>query len=129
MALIILFLGFLNYVFFQNDIVLFKLIGVHPFKSFPIPSRPVRLFFTGYFSDMAWCISLCLTVLVFSELNYFGFYGKIATLALPILTELLQQFGIVYGFFDWYDIAIYTAIILFFIPAIFNLKRNCHEKN
>lgn len=127
-ALVSLWAGFFNYLFFQPCIVLFQRVGVSLVPSF-IENNFIRHLLTGYFSDIAWCISLCFITVVLSELNYFRLSGKVFILLLFFITEALQYGGFIKGIFDWYDVLAYGAIILVFILFFPTLTNPIYEKN
>ena len=127
-AFISLLSGFFNYLLFQPDIMLFKILGIGT-TSFGIKNNLIRHFFSGYFSDVAWCISLCCIAFALAELNYITHNGKILLLLLPFLTEGLQYYGVIKGTFDWYDILTYLIVITLFILFFPTLKTTVYEKN
>ena len=119
--------GYLNYLLFQPDIILFNIMGVHV-NAYGIKNNFILHFFTGYFSDIAWCFALCCIVFALAELKYISYSGKILLLLLPFITETLQYSGVIKGTFDWFDIIIYTIIItvfiLFFPPLKFFYEKD-----
>ena len=112
-AAILLVAGLMNYYYYQSDIIALNLLSVRHFR---IQSNESFLkgFLAGHFSDMAWCVSLCLFVLVFSEKHHWSFTVKLTSLMLPFITEGLQYFQIIGGTFDCYDIILYLLIIILF---------------
>lgn len=126
-ALLSLLAGVANYLLFQPGITLFKWIGIGPRPSV-IKNNNMRLFFTGYFSDIAWCFSLCLISFALAELKYIKTSGKILLLTLPFITEIFQYIGIIKGTFDWYDILTYVIVIALFILFYPKLKATVYEK-
>ncbi len=127
LILLILLAGTINYLLFQPGIILFKWVGLGS-GSFIIKNKSLRLFFTGYFSDIAWCFSLCLTAFALTELKYIKPSGKLSLLCLPFITEILQYIGIVRGTFDWYDILTYVIVIALFFLFYPKLKTTFYEK-
>ncbi|MDP4285809.1 MAG: hypothetical protein Q8891_15435 [Bacteroidota bacterium] len=127
LSLLILSVGVINYLLFQPGIILFKWIriGAGPLV---IKNNSARLFFTGYFSDITWCISLCLISFALAELKYIKASGKTLLLTLPFITEILQYLGIVKGTFDWYDILTYVVVIALFVLFYPGLKTTVYEK-
>jgi hypothetical protein len=127
LSLLILLAGVINYLLFQPEIILFKWvrIGAGPFI---IKNNITRLFFTGYFSDITWCFSLCLISFAFAELKYIKASGKILLLTLPFITEILQYCGLIKGTFDWYDILTYVVVIALFVLFYPGLKTTVYEK-
>lgn len=126
-ALISLFAGILNYLLFQPDIILFKITGA-PTIPLDIKNNFIRLFFTGYFSDITWCFSLCLIAFALAELNYIRSSGKIPLLLLPFMAEGLQYTRFTNGTFDWYDVLTYAIIITFFFLFFPTFKTYVYEK-
>ena len=113
--------GYFNYLFFQPDIILLKIMGVHV-NAYNIKNNFMLHFFTGYFSDIAWCFALCCIVFAFAELKYISYSGKILLLLLPFITEALQYNGVINGTFDWLDIFTYIIIITVFVLFFPSLK-------
>jgi hypothetical protein len=103
-----LIVGLINYILFQPGILLFQLFSVQ--RSQPL-SPP---FISGYFSDIVWCVAICLTVVVLEELKKLNQVSKISLLSLPFMTESAQRLRIINGTFDWYDIMSYALVILIF---------------
>lgn len=127
-AILSLVAGVLNYLIYQPDLILlhtFKLPFLGNFRSY---SKPLQFFFRGYFSDITWCIALCLITIVLSELKYLSFGGKIFIFTLPFLTETAQYFGVIHGTFDWLDILTYVTIIFVFVLFFPTLKKMPDEK-
>jgi hypothetical protein len=126
-ATLSLFLGFFNYILFQPDLYLL---------AFPQPdealvtffSSSLHHFFAGHFSDIAWCVSLYLCVVILSEQEKSGLADRIALLMLPFLTEIAQRVHLMYGTFDWYDIISYLIVLAIFIRLFPHLIFNNHEK-
>jgi len=127
LTLLILLSGVVNYLLFQPGIILFKWIGIGV-KPSVIKNNGIRLFFTGYFSDIAWCFSLCLIVFALAELKFIKPSGKILLLSLPFITEVLQYAGFIKGTFDWYDILTYVIVIALFVLLYPKLKTTVYEK-
>ena len=119
--------GYLNYLLFQPDIILFKIMGVHV-NAYDIKNNFILHFFTGYFSDIVWCFALCCIVFALAELKYISYSGKILLLLLPFITEALQYNGVIKGTFDWFDIISYAFIITVFVLFFSSLKL-FYEKN
>ena len=126
-ALISILVGILNYLLFQPDIILFK-ITAHPVIPYYIKNNFIRHFFTGYFSDITWCFSLCLIAFALAELNYIKRSGKMLLLLLPFIAEGLQYTRFIKGTFDWYDVLMYAIIIAFFVLFFPTLKTYVYEK-
>ena len=122
-----LFLGFINYILFQPDIPVLNFLSIKT-SGIKIPQTLIQNFFAGHLSDIAWCISLYLCVLVLSEKMYLGFADKIALLFLPFLTEILQGSHLLYGTFDWYDMISYLVVLIIFIHLFPHLIFKSYEK-
>ncbi len=120
--------GYFNYLLFQPDIILFNFLVVQA-DAFTIRNNFIRQFFTGYFSDIAWCLALCCIAFAFAKLKYIRFSGKIQLLLLPFITEAMQHFQIIKGTFDWFDILTYAIIITVFILLFPSLKTYNYEKS
>ena len=115
LALISLLFGFLNYMFFESHISFFMAMHIQSGKTFFIQNSVLRNFMKGYFSDIAWCCSLYLVTVVFSERNSLDIVGKILILLLPFLVEFAQYFDFIHGTFDWFDLLTYLIIMILFI--------------
>lgn len=126
-ALVSLLAGVLNYLLFQPDIILLKMTE-GPATPYEIKNNFIRYFFTGYFSDIAWCISLCCIAFALAELNYIRPSGKILLLLLPFIAEGLQYAGFINGTFDLYDVLAYIIIITFFVLLFPAFKTMVMEK-
>ena len=126
-AFLSLLAGFLNYLLFQPDILLLKVTGIH-ISSYGIKNNFLKYFFTGYFSDITWCISLCFIAFALAELNYIKRSGKIFLLLMPFITEGLQYSSLINGTFDWYDVLMYFIVITFFLLFFPSLKTYVYEK-
>lgn len=90
--------------------------------------RHIHPFISGHFADTAWCTSLYLSTIVLSERKLLHFADSLLLLSLPFLTEIMQAFRLMGGIFDWYDIIIYSIVLLsvnFFFTGAFlkSLKR------
>ena len=119
--------GYFNYLLFQPDIILFNFFEA-PVSAYTVKNNLLLHFFTGYFSDIAWCFSLCCIAFAFAELKYISFSGKLQLLLLPFITEIMQHFQIIKGTFDWFDILTYAFIITVFV-LFFPTKNFIYEKN
>lgn len=126
-ALLSLFFGFINYIIFQPNIPVLSFLKFNN-SSARIPSALLQIFFVGHFSDIAWCISLYLCVVVLSEKIRLSFADRIILLFLPFFTELLQKFHLLYGTFDWYDMISYLIVLIIFIRIFPNLIFKNYEK-
>jgi hypothetical protein len=128
-AVIALLLGLTNYLLFNPHIVLFHWLGMHPVKSILIQNPVLSLFFRGYFSDIAWCIALCLVVSYLSKHKYLSDAGKLLILSIPFLSEIGQYLSIIPGTFDWFDMLTYLVVITIYscispvILSPFNYKK------
>ncbi len=120
--------GYFNYWLFQPDIILFNYFEA-PSNVYTLKNNILLRFFTGYFSDIAWCFSLCCIVFTLAELKYISYFGKILLLLLPFISEALQYNGIINGTFDWFDILTYAIIITVFVLFFPYLKTYDYEKN
>ena len=109
LAAMMLLTGFLNYILFQPHIALFYYFKTEITTINP-PALP-PLFLTGYFSDIAWCAALCVTVDVLAELKPPGQTSRTMLLLLPFITEVAQKFHLLNGTFDWYDMLSYALVI------------------
>lgn len=126
-AALSLFLGVINYIIFQPDIPVLNFLKFNH-SSVRILSPLLRIFFVGHFSDIAWCISLYLCVVVLSEKIQLSFADRIVLLFLPFFTELLQKFHLIYGSFDWYDMISYSVVLIIFIRLFPHLIFKNYEK-
>jgi hypothetical protein len=122
LILLVLTAGAVNYYLFRPDILLFRLLGARH-TPVHLPGTKLQSFFTSYFSDMAWCIALCLLAELLSRANLLHVWGKLLILCLPLLLETAQFFKLMPGTFDWIDIGIYALITFFFGCRIFKIPR------
>lgn len=128
-AFINLAAGSLNYLFFHPDIILFHVIHLPAIHLFSIENIFIQHFLTGYFSDITWCIALCLVTIVLADLNYLKRGGIMLILTVPFLSEAAQYFGFILGTFDWYDVLTYLAIVFLFVLFSSTLKQKLYEKD
>lgn len=103
----LLMIGLVNYLLFQPHLLL---PGLLP-ERIVLPSSP---FFTNHFSDIAWCAALYLAIVILAELELLKRCDRLLFLFLPFMTEIAQGLHFMNGVFDWYDLLLYTLIILFF---------------
>ena len=128
-AFVALLLGVANYFLFRPHIIFFKWLAIEPAKSIVINHNGLLLFFKGYFSDVAWCVALCLVTVALTKHNCLRSFDKILILLTPFVSETAQYFSLIPGTFDWLDIFTYTIIILTFnkiFPSTlipFNMKK------
>jgi hypothetical protein len=125
LILLVLTAGAVNYYLFRPDILLFRMLGASH-APLHLPGTKLQLFFSAYFSDIAWCIAVCLAAEVLSLLSLLHVWGKLLILCLPLLLETAQFFKLIPGTFDWIDIGIYALITFFFSCRIFKVPR--HDK-
>lgn len=109
----VLLAGTINYYLFRPDIILFDHLVTRK-TPLQLQSRLLQRFFSGYFSDIAWCLGLCASVLLLDRRGYLDSTGKLLILTTPFLIESAQYFKLAPGTFDWYDIAVYTTIEILF---------------
>lgn len=129
LALLCLLLGAFNYYLFQPGIYLFKFLPFHPERTYYITDTFIRHFMTGYFSDICWCCSLYLVMVLLTELEYLHVSGKIIILSLPFIVEIAQYFHIIPGVFDWFDLLTYGIILIVFLKLFHLTKSTTHEQN
>lgn len=128
LAFFCLIFGFLNYLFFQPNILLFSYFNIESSSHYQFKKNYISHFLRGYFSDVMWCIALCLITIVLSERNYLQLKGRLVIFILPFLLETAQYFGVIQGTFDWFDILTYFLIFLVFVLFNLNLLKNQNEK-
>lgn len=116
-----LLLGVVNYLLFRPHIILFSWLHTEPSSSIIIKYAPLSVFLRGYFSDITWCIALCLITLVLDTRKQLPLFGKWCLLSLPFLSEAGQYLRMIPGTFDWFDILTYTIVILL-INFIFHFR-------
>jgi hypothetical protein len=109
--------GATNYFFVRPGIALFRAFSIREEPLFT-PGHPLRFFFNGYFSDIAWCIALCATILLLIRKGLLDIPGSLMVLALPFLAEAGQYFHFMPGTFDWYDMLVYAGTEFIFIYRI-----------
>jgi len=88
----------------------------------------IQNFFTGHFSDIVWCVSLYLCIIVLTERMNLNLADRLTLLLLPFLTEILQKFDLLPGTFDWYDILSYSLILVITIRFFPHLILKNYEK-
>lgn len=128
-AIVFLSLGLINYAVFRPSIILFKWFQIDRAGILNLKYRGISLFFSGYFSDIAWCAALCLVILALDARGYLKTIDKILILLLPFASEAAQYFSLIPGTFDWFDMLSYGVVITIFnilfplqlIPA--NMKK------
>ena len=114
-SLLSLSLGVLNYFLFQPRIVLFNLFLIGNRKPIFIHNTLARHFFTGYFSDIAWCCALYWIAVILAELSVLNLPKKVIILLLPFAVETAQYFHLIQGTFDWYDMLTYLVVLTLFL--------------
>ncbi len=128
-ASVSLLTGVANYFLFRPHILFFKWLNIESAKSITVNHNNVYFFFNGYFSDIAWCIALCLVTKALDGYNCLRSPDKIFILLTPFVSEIAQYFSLIPGTFDWLDILSYIVVIItfnkFFSPALisFNMKK------
>lgn len=123
LAFVCLCLGLVNYALFRKNIIVLNFFRFNPQFAFSLKPRLLHTFMMNYFSDMMWCMALCFVTVAFSELNILNRSGKMIILMVPFITEVAQNFGIIPGTFDWYDLLLYSAIVSLFVLLAPTLKR------
>jgi hypothetical protein len=113
-AFVALLLGITNYFLFRPQIVLFRWLGVDSAKSILINHKELALFLRGYFSDIAWCVALCLITVALDTCKKLRTIDKFLILSLPFASEFAQYFSLIPGTFDRLDLLTYLVIILTF---------------
>src|SRR5579862_712251 len=113
-AFVALLLGVINYFLLSPQIFLFRWLDVHPATSILINHKELALFFRGYFSDITWCVALCLVTIALDTHNKLRAIDKFLVLSLPFASEFAQYFSLIPGTFDWFDLLTYLIIILTF---------------
>jgi hypothetical protein len=113
-AIVCLAMGATNYFLLRPHIILFKWLDIEPAKSIIVSHNGLALFFQGYFSDIVWCIALCLVTIVLDSYNYLRSTDKTYILLLPFASEIAQYFSLIPGTFDWFDMLAYLVVILSF---------------
>src|SRR4051812_49240903 len=93
LILVLLTFGVINYFLFRPDIVLFRSLKLNH-EPLYLPRRILQIFFSGYFSDICWCIAFCLVIEFLSEKNLLNSTGKIIILVVPFALEIAQYFNI-----------------------------------
>src|SRR5437868_6191753 len=113
-ATLSLVLGCINYYLFLPRISLFSFLPFPAEKNYYISADWLRVFMTGYFSDICWCIALYLVALVLYKRKLIHNTGMIFILVLPFLAEIAQYFKIMPGTFDWFDLLAYGIVLIGF---------------
>jgi hypothetical protein len=126
-AFLSLFFGFINYILFQPSVSFLQFLNIRSSVAF-FHQSTIQIFFTGHFSDIAWCVSLYLSIIVLTEKMNLNLADKLALLLLPFFTEILQKFSLLPGTFDWYDILSYSLILVITIRFFPHLILKNYEK-
>lgn len=111
-ASIALLAGVINYFLFRPHILFFDWLQIEPATPIVINSNFVLYFLRGYFSDITWCVSLCLIIVALDRQICLSKYDKAFLLLVPFISEIAQYFSLFPGTFDWVDMLLYTVIIL-----------------
>jgi hypothetical protein len=69
----------------------------------------------NYYGDLVWVTALCLITVYLAKRKLAGFPSVLLLLSLPFLSEILQLSFVMPGVFDWFDLAIYSIVICFFL--------------
>jgi hypothetical protein len=113
--------GVANYLLLRPGIILLSWLHIVPARTFVLKNVYLLIFLRGYFSDIMWCIALCLTIMAVDTLADLGTMGIFILLSLPFLSEIGQYFSMIPGTFDWFDILAYSLVI-FFMNIFFQFK-------
>lgn len=110
--------GLLIYWLFSPGIYFFKMLGITNNNHQIAADIPFYVIIRNYLPDILWVIALNQTaVLLRDKIGKINFYLLIVV---PFLTEILQNFQFFPGYFDWYDMAIYFLVYIFFFKLKFN---------
>lgn len=109
---IALLAGVINYYFFRPDIIFFNWLNIEQTTPIIINNNFALYLLKGYFSDIAWCVSLCLMVVILDRKYGLSKFDKAVLLFVPFISEFAQYFSLIQGTFDWFDMLFYTVIIL-----------------
>jgi hypothetical protein len=123
--------GLINYYLLNSSLFKFKLSGLYN-QRIVIHNRAIRCFFHGYFSDICWCIALYFVLVAMTINDKLNAPGKALLLMTPVIAEAGQYFSFLPGVFDWYDIFVYSALLLLFCflyPPIIPFKMKTLKKN
>ena len=126
-AFLSLSFGFINYILFQPSVSFLQLLNIRS-SGIVIHQSEIQNFFSGYFSDIAWCVSLYSCIIFLYERMNLGFADRLALLSLPFLTEILQKLSLLPGTFDWYDMFFYSVILIITIRFFPHLILKNYEK-
>jgi hypothetical protein len=69
----------------------------------------------NYYGDLVWVTALCMITFYLAERKLTGFPSVVILFSLPFISEILQLSLVIPGVFDWYDLAIYSIVICFFL--------------
>lgn len=71
----------------------------------------------GYFSDLMWCVSFYLVLLIFIEREWISVTAFYQLLLLPFCTEFLQFAQLINGTADIFDILLYGIVCILFLTV------------
>jgi hypothetical protein len=123
LAIILLAIGLFNYWLFRPEIAFFRFFHVHH-QPFLCKSNILQIFFSGYFSDICWCIALGVSIEACAKNNLLNTFAIVLILLIPLVLEISQYFKIISGTFDWIDLGLYATIIFVFSLRLFKIPRS-----
>ncbi|MBR6068453.1 MAG: hypothetical protein IKP45_11720 [Bacteroidales bacterium] len=130
MASLLIVTGSLVYLFFRQDIILFRWIGIRDLLASIKCETDGGGAFLHYFmmyclSDVLWYAALLILASTFYVREVLVSKILFATMVLmPFILEFLQLARLIPGTFDWYDIVFYCLTLIIFI-LLWIRKPNC----
>jgi hypothetical protein len=116
-ALLLLLIGAGIYYFFRSPIIAFTLFNIAPDKYIASnTNNPFIYFMVFCLPDALWYMSLLLIQTFF--LKEKGWSNRVLVgiaISLPFLLEIGQNFGVIPGIFDWFDIITYCITLILFL--------------
>lgn len=108
---VLLLIGVAVYWVLYPDMYLFKALGIYNTNRLVIINRDISMVVRNYLPDILWVIAIINVSLFMKEKHIPSIYIYLI-LFLPFLSEILQEFKVIPGTFDWYDLLIYTVAFL-----------------
>ena len=110
--ILLLLSGLIIYWLFRPGIFFFKMAGIYNSNVITIPVTQISILVKNYLPDFLWVIALYNTAILLKEQKVAIVYIN-SLIVLPFLSEVLQNFQVIPGTFDWYDLLVYLLAYIF----------------
>ena len=110
---LLLSLGLINYLINHSTIWFIKSTNLNE----SVARKGAGVFLLGYFSDLMWCVSFYLVLLIFIEREWISVTAFYQLLLLPFCTEFLQFAQLINGTADIFDILLYGIVCILFLTV------------